>query len=79
MIMSVTEGPEYIPLYPPDSPWCHHSDCLPAAGLPWQADSNMTGPSCTEEKGYGWEAWCLGDLSKLIWTGKHFTLSRDSC
>ena len=79
LVMSVSDPPEYSPLYPADSPWCPHPDCLPAAGLAWQADPQLAGPDCVEEEGYGWSAWCVGGPSLILWTGQTFSLSQAAC
>ena len=72
LVMSVSDHPEYSPLYPGDPSWCPHRDCLPAAGL-------LGGRDCVEEDGYGWSAWCLGDPSLILWTGQTFSLSQAAC
>ena len=79
LVMAVSDHPEYSPLYPDDSSWCPHQDCLPAVGLTRHADPQLAGRDCVEEEGYGWSAWCLGDPSLILWTGHNFSLSEDAC
>ena len=83
LVLSLT-SPSYRPRYPAPSRWCPHTDCLPASGIPWEAANiSVTGPDCVEEAGYGWAAWCVGNLSLIIredtTAGSLWTLSQDSC
>ena len=83
LVLSLT-SPSYRPRYPAPSRWCPHTDCLPASGIPWKAANiSVTGPDCVEEAGYGWAAWCVGNLSLIIredtTAGSLWTLSQDSC